>query len=53
MAPNFGAVVSVLLQICGQICRGMPYPCIFVEEVVPLLWEMTYKLALTFFCGRN
>ena len=36
MAPTFEAVVSVLLQICGQICRGMPYPCIFVEEVVPL-----------------
>ena len=49
MAPNFEAVVSVLLQICGQICRGMPYPCIFVEEVVPLLGEMTDKLALYFF----
>ena len=36
MAPNFEAVVSVLLQICGQICRGMPYPCICVEEVDPL-----------------
>ena len=47
MAPNFEAVVSVLLQICGQICRGMPYPCIFVEEVVPLLGEMTDKLVLT------
>ena len=22
MAPNFEAVVRVLLQICGQICRG-------------------------------
>ena len=53
MAPNFEAVVSVLLQICGQICRGMPYPCIFVEEVVPLLGEMTDKLVLTFVCGRN
>ena len=53
MAPNFEAVVSVLLQICGQICRGMPYLCIFVEEVVPLLGEKTDKLVFTFFCGRN
>ena len=53
MAPNFAAVVSVLLQICGQICRGMPYPCIFVEEVVQLIGEMTDKLVLTFVCGRN
>ena len=53
MARNFEAVVSVLLQFCGQICRGMPYPCIFVEEVVPLLGEMTDKLVLTVFCGRN
>ena len=48
MAPNFEAVVSVLLHICGQLCRGMPYPCIFVEEVVPLLGEMTDKLVITF-----
>ena len=53
MAPNFEAVLSVSLQIRGQICRGMPYPCIFVEEVVPLLGEMTDKLVLTFVCGRN
>ena len=53
MAPNFEAFVSFLLQICGQICRGMPYPCIFVEKVVPLLGEMTDKLVLTFVCGRN
>ena len=53
MTPNFEAVVSVLLQICGQICRGMPYPCIFVETVVPLSMEMTDKLVLTFVCGRN
>ena len=53
MAPNFEAVVSVPLQICGQICRGMPYPCIFVEETVPLLGEMTDKLVFTFVCGRN
>ena len=49
MVPNFEFVVSVLLQICGQICRDMPCPCIFVEEVVPLLGDMTDKLALTFF----
>ena len=53
MAPNFEAVVSVLLQISGQLCRGMQYQCIFVEEVVPLLGAMTDKLVLTFFCGRN
>ena len=53
MAPNFEAVVSVLLQICGQLCWGMPYPCIFVEEVVPLLGAMTDKLVLTFVCWRN
>ena len=52
-APNFEAVVSVLLQICGQICRGMPYPCIFVEEDVPLLVAMTDIFVLTFVCGRN
>ena len=53
MAPNFEAVVSVLLQMRGQICRDKPYLCIFVEKVVPLLGEMTYKLVLTFVCGRN
>ena len=53
MAPNLEAVVSVLLQIYGQMCRGMPYPCIFVEEVVPLLGEMTDKLVLSFVCCRN
>ena len=31
----------------------MPYPCIFVEEVVQLLGVMTDKLVLTFVCGRN
>ena len=31
----------------------MPFPCIFVVKVVPLLREMTDKLVLTFFCGRN
>ena len=53
MAPNFEAVFSVLLQICSQIYRGMPYLCIFVEEIVPLLEAMTDKLVLTFVCGRN
>ena len=31
----------------------MPYQCIFVEEVVPLLGEMTDKLVVTFVCGQN
>ena len=53
MASNFEAIVRVLMQICGQIYRGMPYPCIFVEEDVPLLGAMTDKLVLTFVCGRN
>ena len=53
MTPNFEAVVGVLLQICDQICGAMPYPCIFVEDVVPLLGEMTDKLVLTFVLGRN
>ena len=51
--PNFEADSSVLLQICSQIYRGMPYSCIFVEEVVPLLGAMTDKFVLTFVCGRN
>ena len=53
MAPNLAAVGSVLLPICGQICRDMPYLCIFVEEVVPLLGTKTDKLVLTFVCGQN
>ena len=44
MTPNFVAAVSVLLPICGHICQGMPYLCIFVEEVVPLLGTMTEQL---------
>ena len=48
MAPNFEAVVCVLLHICGQLCRGMPYPCIFVEEVVPLIGAMTINWCLLF-----
>ena len=43
MTPNFVAVVIFLLPICGQICQGMPYLYIFVEEVVPLLGTMTDK----------
>ena len=43
MTPNFVAVVGVLLSISGQICQGMPYLCIFVEEVVPLLGTTTKK----------
>ena len=31
----------------------MPYPCIFVEEVAPLLGAMSDKLVLFFVCGRN
>ena len=31
----------------------MPYSCIFVEEVVPLLGPMTDELVLTFVCGQN
>ena len=30
----------------------MPYPCIFVEEVVSLFGAMTDRLLLTFVCGR-
>ena len=43
MTPNFVAVVSVLLPICGKICQGMPYLCIFVEESVQYLGQMTEK----------
>ena len=41
------------LQICSQIYWGMPYSCIFVEEVVPLFGPMTDELVLPFVCGRN
>ena len=53
MTPNFEAVVSVLLPICGQICQGMPYMCIFVEEVIHFLGTMTEKWVWTLVCGRN
>ena len=44
MAPNFEVVFSVLLQICSQFYRGMPFSCIFVEEVAPLLGAVTDQL---------
>ena len=53
MTPTFVAVVSVLLPICGQICQGMSYLCIFVEEVVPFFGTMTEKWMQTIVCGRN
>ena len=43
MKPNSVAFVGVLLPMCGQICQGMPYLCIFVEVLVPLLGTMTDK----------
>ena len=43
MAPNFVGVVIVLLPISGHIGWGMPYQCIFVEEVVTLLGAITDK----------
>ena len=47
IATNFVVAVSVLQTICCHIGSGMPYLCIFVEEVVPLSW------VLTLVCGRN
>ena len=43
MTPNFVVFVSVLLPICCHIGWGMPYLCIFVEEVVTLLGATTDK----------
>ena len=37
MPPNFVAVVGVLIAMCCHIVLGMPYLCIFAEEVVTLL----------------
>ena len=37
MTANFVDAVSVLLLINSHIGSGMPYLCIFVEEVVALL----------------
>ena len=41
--PNVVVVVSVLLPICCHIGWGMPYMCIFGEEVVTLLGAITDK----------
>ena len=43
MTPNFVVFVSVLLPICCHIGWGMPYLCIFGEEVVMLLCAITDK----------
>ena len=43
MPPNFVVFVSVLLPICCHIGWGIPYLCIFVEEVVTLLGAITDK----------
>ena len=40
-------------KVVVQFVGDMPYLCIFVEEVVALLREMTDKLVLTFVSGRN
>ena len=53
MTHNFVPVFSVLLPIGGQICQGLPFQCIFVEGVVPLLGTMTDKCVWTLVCGRN
>ena len=53
LATNFIVVVIVLQPICCHIGSGMPYLCIFVEEVVPLSGAITDKWALTLVCGRN
>ena len=42
MTPNAVAVVSVLLPFCCHIGWGMPYMCIFVEEVAMLLGAITH-----------
>ena len=43
MTPIFAVVVSVLHPICCRIGWGMPYLCIFVEEVVAFLGAITDK----------
>ena len=43
IAPNFVAVVNVLLPICCHIGLGMPNLRIFVEYIVALLGAMTDK----------
>ena len=42
-ARYFVDVTSVLLPMCCHIGSGIPYLCIFVEEVVALLGSMTDK----------
>ena len=43
MTPIFVVYVSVLLLICCHFGWGIPYLCIFVEEVVTLLGAITDK----------
>ena len=45
--------VNVLLPICCHIGMGMPYLCIFVEEIVTLLGAITEKWVWTLVCGLN
>ena len=49
LTPNFVVLVSVLLPICW----GMPYLCIFGEEVVTLLGAITDKWVCALICGQN
>ena len=51
MTSNF-VVVNVLLSICCHIGWGMPYLCIFVEDVVTILGAITDKCVVTLVCGR-
>ena len=46
MTANFVDVVSVLLPINSYIGSGMPYLCIFVEEVVALLINRCENLSV-------
>ena len=43
MTPNLVVYVSVLLPTCCHFGWGMPYLCIFVEEVLTLLGAITDK----------
>ena len=43
MTLNCAVVVSVLLPISCHIGSGMPYQCVFVEEVVALLGALNEK----------
>ena len=53
MTPNFVFFVSVLLPIFCHFDWGMPYLCIFVEEVFTLLNASTDKWVLTLVYGQN